>query len=178
MKRHDDSQRSDRLAVTQLILPPPPLFRTEKQLTLTARADRPVRGPAHTVAFTTAVAIGGARSVHRRTGMLAARVLPGDRNRPGSPPATNCAQNPPPALAAIQTHCCSDHRHAWRLDTRPARTPVNASPPPSRATAHDSGPPWVASPSTYDSSIHNTLPVCAGAQEARMILKEPHARAA
>ena len=32
-----------------------------------------------------------------------------------------------------------------RLDTRPARTPVNASPPPSRAAAHDSGPPWVAS---------------------------------
>ena len=65
--------------------PPPPhththTLRTEKQLT--ARADRPVRDPAHTVAFTTAVAIGGARSVHRQTGMLAARVLPGDRNRP------------------------------------------------------------------------------------------------
>ena len=97
MKRHDDRQRSDRFAVTR------PVHHTPKQLT--ARADRPVHDPAHTVAFTTAVAIGGARSVHRRTGMLAARVLPGDRNRPGSPPATNCAQNPPPALAAIQTHC-------------------------------------------------------------------------
>ena len=32
---------------------------------------------------------------------------------------------------------------AWitRLDTRPARTPVNASPTPSRACTHDSGPP-------------------------------------
>ena len=116
MKRHDNSQRSSRLAVTQPMYPPL-TSRTEKQLT--ARADRPLRDPAHTVAFTTAVAIGGARSVHRRTGMLGARVLPGDRNRPGSPPATDCAQNPPPALAAIQTHCCSDHRHAWRCNADP-----------------------------------------------------------
>ena len=110
MKRHDDSQRSDRLAVTQPMLPNPPvpLFRTDKQLT--APADRPVRAPAHTVAFTTAVAIGGAGSVHRRTGMRTARALPVDRNRPGSRPAT------PPALPAIKTRCCSDHRHAWRCN--------------------------------------------------------------
>ncbi len=250
----------------------PPTLRTEQQLT--ARADRRVRDPAHTVAFTTAVAIGGARSVHRRTGMLAAHVLPGDSGRPGSPPATNCPQNPPPALAAgvrghpvvarVPTHnraqpashlrdrivqappklglhlpqlglqslpyCgpvrlpSSVHRRRTSLDfpTRPAApsatgeagisrlprkvfpyvlgvcdragsrsasryrrpgcglphpptasapqsnsfrgsipgphvplSPVNASPPPSRAAAHDSGPPWVASPSTYDSFIHN-----------------------
>ena len=37
--------------------------------------------------------------------------------------------------------------------------PVNASPLPSRAAAHDSGPSWVASPPTYDSFIHNTSPV-------------------
>jgi hypothetical protein len=37
----------------------------------------------------------------------------------------------------------SSRRGAWisRLDTRPARTPVNASPTPSRACTHDSGPP-------------------------------------
>ena len=46
-----------------------------------------------------------------------------------------------------------------RLNTRPARTPVNASPLPSRAVTHDSGPLWVANPSTYDSFIHNTSPV-------------------
>ena len=95
MTRHDDSQRSDRLAVTQPILPPPQFFQTEKQLT--APADRPLRDPAHAVAFT----------------------LPVDCNGAGSPPATNCAQNPPPALAAIQTHCCSDHRHAWRCNADP-----------------------------------------------------------
>ena len=46
-----------------------------------------------------------------------------------------------------------------RLNTRPARTPVNASATPSRAPPHDSGPLWPAKPSTYDSCIHNTLPV-------------------
>ena len=62
MRHHDDSQRSDRLAATQPVgppwVPPRPLtFETEKQLT--APADRSVRDPAHAVAFTTAVAIGG-----------------------------------------------------------------------------------------------------------------------
>src|SRR6266571_2511239 len=42
-----------------------------------------------------------------------------------------------------------------RLNTRPARTPVNAS----RTAAHDSGPAWAANPSPYDSFIRNTSPV-------------------
>ena len=116
MKRHDDRQRSDRFAVTRPVHHTPPL-QTEKQLT--ARADRPGRDPAHAVAFTTTVAVGGAGSVHRRTGTQTGRALPVDRNGVGSPPATNCAQNPPPALAAIQTHCCSVHRHAWRCNADP-----------------------------------------------------------
>ena len=51
-----------------------------------------------------------------------------------------------------------------RLNTRPARTPVNASTTPSRASPHDSGPLWPATPSTCDSFIHCTLPVYPGAQ--------------
>ena len=51
-----------------------------------------------------------------------------------------------------------------RLNTRPARTPVNASPLPLRATVHDSGPSWAANPSTYDSFIHYTSPVYPGAR--------------
>ena len=35
-----------------------------------------------------------------------------------------------------------------RLDGWPMRPPVNASPKPSRATAHDSGPMWIATPSS------------------------------
>src|SRR5579862_4953702 len=36
-----------------------------------------------------------------------------------------------------------------RLNTRPVRTPVNASAVLSRAPPHDSGPAWIASPSLY-----------------------------
>jgi len=54
-----------------------------------------------------------------------------------------------------------------RLNTRPARSPVNASPLPSRATTHDSGPLWAANPLTCDSFIHYTSPVYPGAQEHR-----------
>jgi len=46
-----------------------------------------------------------------------------------------------------------------RLNTRPARSPVNASAPLLRATLHDSGPMWVASSQPYDFSIHYTSPV-------------------
>jgi hypothetical protein len=46
-----------------------------------------------------------------------------------------------------------------QLNTRPARTPVDASVTPSRASPHDSGPVWVANPSPCDSFIHNTMPV-------------------
>ena len=42
----------------------------------------------------------------------------------------------------------------------PARIPpVNASPMPSRAPAHDSGPVWLARPSPYDSFIRYSSPV-------------------
>jgi hypothetical protein len=51
-----------------------------------------------------------------------------------------------------------------RLNTRPGRSPVNASTPPSRAAPHDSGPLWFAIPSTYETFIHNTLPVLTGAR--------------
>ena len=79
-----------------LVYPPPaPAFGTEKQLT--APADRPVRESAHAVAFTTVVAIRGAGSVHRRTGMQTARALAADSGRPGS-------QDPRLLLAAGQTH--------------------------------------------------------------------------
>ena len=113
MKRHDDSQRSGRLAVKQPVHPiPPHFFGTEKQLT--APAHRPVRAPAHAVAFTTAVAIGGAGSVHRQTGMRAAGALPGDRNVPDPRPLT--AGKTHPALPATQIRCFADHHPVWGCD--------------------------------------------------------------
>ena len=138
--RFAENQLAARLLNGEESPPPHTLFRTDKQLT--APADRRVRDPAHAGAFTTAVAIaiGCAGSVHRKTGMRTGHALPGDRNRPGSPPATDCRQDSPPALPAIQTRCFAGHRPAWDCNADP------------------------------DVDLEK--------KEVRMILKEPHARAA
>ena len=52
-----------------------------------------------------------------------------------------------------------------RLHTRPARSPVNASPSPLCTKIHDSESVWVATPSLYETFIHNTLPTFIGASE-------------
>src|SRR5436190_8871691 len=46
-----------------------------------------------------------------------------------------------------------------RLDGWPMRSPVNASPRPSRAPAHDSGPMWIATPSSQGTCTLYSLPV-------------------
>ena len=56
-----------------------------------------------------------------------------------------------------------ESRTISRLNTRPARTPVNASLRPLRSPAHDLGSMWLATPSSYDSFIHDTSPVFIGA---------------
>ena len=157
MKRHDDRQRSDRLVVTQPVHPAtPPQFRTDKQLT--APADWRVRESAHAVTFTTG-------SVHRRTGMQTARALPVDSRRRGSPPATDCQQNPPPALPAIQTRCCADHRPAWRCDAGPdVRRAMGVRMMGRARGSHLRSAIWQGTPCPR--------------KEVKMILKEPHARAA
>jgi len=67
----------------------------------------------------------------------------------------------PPVLSSVLSHYVDTliFNRISRLNTWPARTPVNASaaallPPP-----HDSGPVWLATPSPYGSLIHDTLPV-------------------
>jgi len=50
-----------------------------------------------------------------------------------------------------------------RLNTRPTCAPVNASEMPSRASPHDSGSSWVASPSTCESLLRCIMPVYPGA---------------
>src|SRR5215472_302053 len=69
-------------------------------------------------------------------------------------------------LPLLLTASASRRNGLSRLNTRPARTPVNASPLPLREASHDSGPSWVASPLTCGSFIHNTSPVYPGAQGA------------
>ena len=70
-----------------------------------------------------------------------------------------------PMLPSATSHGVGtlDFNRISRLNTRPAFSLVNASamallPPP-----HDSGPMWFAKPSSYDSFIHDTLPVLTGA---------------
>jgi hypothetical protein len=50
-----------------------------------------------------------------------------------------------------------------RLNTQPTLSPVNASPRGLLPATHDSGPLWLARPLTYDSFIHDNLPVYPGA---------------
>jgi hypothetical protein len=46
-----------------------------------------------------------------------------------------------------------------RLNTQPMRTPVNASPSPSRGPTHDSGTVWFATPSLEETRTLYSLPV-------------------
>src|SRR6266436_3136830 len=67
-------------------------------------------------------------------------------------------------LPPSPTASASRRKKLTRLNTRPARSPVNASTPPLRAAPHDSGPMWVATSHSYDFCIHYTSPVLTGAQ--------------
>ena len=70
----------------------------------------------------------------------------------------------PPVSTASAPRSCPQ---ISRLDTRPAPSPVNASPLPSLTTAHDSGPVWLATPSPYETSIRCNLAGFAGARTPR-----------
>ena len=67
------------------------------------------------------------------------------------------------ASAPRSGHRLRDGGSISRLHTWPVRTPVNASPSPLRTNLHDSEPVWVATPSLYETFIHNTLPAFTGA---------------
>jgi hypothetical protein len=84
--------------------------------------------------------------------------VPGVSDR-GGPRSASRYRRPGCCLRLSPTAPASRRNCLTRLNTRPARSPVNASTPPSRAAPQDSGPLWVANPSTYDSFIHYTLPV-------------------
>src|SRR6267143_7281437 len=76
-------------------------------------------------------------------------------------------------LPLLLTASASRSNCLTRMNTRPARSPVNASTLPLRAAPHDSGPMWVAVPHSYDFFIHYTSPVLTGAQgESNEIRKE------
>src|SRR6266699_1629658 len=76
-------------------------------------------------------------------------------------------------LPLLLTASASRRKVLTRLNTRPARSPVNASTLPLRAAPHDSGPMWVANPPLpYDFFIHYTSPVLTGAQGEKHELEQ------
>jgi hypothetical protein len=76
-----------------------------------------------------------------------------------------CLPLSPTASAPRSGHRLRDGGSISRLNTGPVRTPVNASPSHSRTKVYDSEPVWIATPSLYETFIHNTLPAFTGASE-------------
>jgi hypothetical protein len=72
--------------------------------------------------------------------------MPGSLTTPGRP---GLALSRPDDVAFHLVHGVgTQDKTLSRLNGWPMRSPVNASPRPSRATAHDSGPMWIATPSS------------------------------
>src|SRR3982074_494416 len=86
-----------------------------------------------------------------RTHMLGSTTAPG---RPGA------RDDAPGHVAFRSKHSVGDPGVVFsRLTTQPMRTPVNASPTPSRVSAHDSGTVWFARPSLGETCTLYSLPV-------------------
>ena len=90
---------AERSAASSAWSPPPPAFRTDKQLT--APADRPIHAAAGTLAGSKGAAAGY------------------DRIGPGSPPPNSPSQNRPPSSPVIHMRCSADHRPASRCNAAP-----------------------------------------------------------
>ena len=83
--------------------------------------------------------------------------MPGSLTTPDRPGARDGA---PGRVAFRKMHCVgTQNRKLSRLNGWPMRPPVNASPRPSRAPAHDSGPMWIATPSSQGTCTLYSLPV-------------------
>jgi hypothetical protein len=83
--------------------------------------------------------------------------MPGSLTTPGRPGARDGA---PGRVAFRKMHCVgTQNRKLSRLNGWPMRPPVNASPRPSRAPAHDSGPMRIATPSSQGTCTLYSLPV-------------------
>ena len=83
--------------------------------------------------------------------------MPGSLTTPDRPGARNGASG---RVAFRKMHCVGiQNRKLSRLNGWPMRPPVNASPRPSRAPAHDSGPMWIATPSSQGTCTLYSLPV-------------------
>src|SRR5262245_58343825 len=83
--------------------------------------------------------------------------MPGSLTTPGRPDARAVA---PGCVAFRHLHSVGTQNETLsRLNGWPMRSPVNASPRPSRAAAHDLGPTWIATPSSQGTCTLYSLPV-------------------
>src|SRR5258708_9597391 len=83
---------------------------------------------------------------HKHVGFLCEAPVPGSLTTPGRP---NARDDAPRRVAFHDLHGVgTQNRKLSRLNGWPMRSPVNASLRPSRVTAHDSGPMWIATPSS------------------------------
>src|SRR3981189_1317264 len=83
--------------------------------------------------------------------------MPGSLTTPGRP---NARDDAPRRVAFHDLHGVgTQYRKLSRLNGWPMHSPVNASLRPSRATAHDSGPMWIATPSSQGTCTLYSLPV-------------------
>src|SRR5260370_6049504 len=83
--------------------------------------------------------------------------MPGSLTTQGRP---NARDDAPRRFAFHDLHGVgTQNRKLSRLNGWPMRSPVNASLRPSRATAHDSGPMWIATPSLQGTCTLYSLPV-------------------
>jgi hypothetical protein len=79
------------------------------------------------------------------------------RKEPGRPDARAVA---PGHIAFHLMHGVgTQNKTLSRLNGWPVHSPVNASPRPSRTAAHDSGPMWIATPSSQGTCTLYSLPV-------------------
>src|SRR5713226_131013 len=119
----------------QLTLLPPPLIRPPHEYDRLALARREIsRFPGK-----------------ERTHMLGSTTAPG---RAGA------RDDAPVHVAFRSKHSVGDPGVVFtRLNTQPMRTPVNASPSPSRGPTHDSGTVWFARPSLEETCTLYSLPV-------------------
>ena len=151
---------------------PPHTFRTEQQLT--APADRPVRAEVGACAVSKGVA----------AGYVWCRLSPPSftdhRNRPGSPPATYRRQKPPPALPVNHIRCSADHRPPRRRDAGADVSRAVGVCLMGRTRAARGAPHLTSSAGPRHTASVRHLSGHRIAQERRckVILKEPHARAA
>ena len=144
-----------------LAYPPPP-------------ADRPVRAEVGACAVSKGVA----------AGYVWCRLSPPSftdhRNRPGSPPATYRRQKPPPALPVNHIRCSADHRPPRRRDAgadvgRAVGVCLMGRTRAARGAPHLTSS---AGPRHTASVRHPSGHRIAQERRCKVILKEPHARAA